>query len=220
MYYKQNIQKYFKEDHENKKAFTLAEAILTMMILGILAVVMIASLKPSQYKDQAYNALKKKLYTELDSVTQNVLVDCAKDMKATSIYDNCDKTSSTHSFGSGENEIYARYLRGTTAAASTANGSCYKVSNYSSLKLKNGVCLYFGQNEILIDINGIEGPNENCSDQIALYVGENGMTDNMSQVRLWDNVSYELTPPVCNDNGCTMSMQSYGSMMGGWCTIE
>ena len=49
--------------HKNiltKNAFTLAETILTMMILGILAATMITTLKPQQYKDQAYNTLKKK----------------------------------------------------------------------------------------------------------------------------------------------------------------
>ena len=49
------------------KAFTLAEAILTMLILGILAATMVTTLKPAQYKNQAFNTIKKKVYMELDN---------------------------------------------------------------------------------------------------------------------------------------------------------
>ena len=44
-----------------KKAFTLAEAILTMTILGIIAATMVTTLRPAQYKQQGLDVLKKKI---------------------------------------------------------------------------------------------------------------------------------------------------------------
>ena len=81
---------------------------------------MVTTLKPSQYKQPAFNTLKKKIYSELDSVTQTVLVECAKNMSSATIYDNCSRTSGTHAFGTDENAIYANYMRGTTGAVVTA----------------------------------------------------------------------------------------------------
>ncbi len=127
--------------------------------------------------------MKKKLYAELDSVTQTVLVECAKDMSAASIYGSCVKTNATHAFGTAENAIYAKYMRGTTGAANTDNSTCKKATapdtTSTSLKLKNGACLYFGANVIKIDINGNEGPNTNGSDRMKLDIGTDGITTDM-----------------------------------------
>ena len=50
------------------KAFTMAEAILTMVILGVIAAIMIANLKPVQYRNEGFKVTYKKVYAELDDV--------------------------------------------------------------------------------------------------------------------------------------------------------
>lgn len=40
-------------------AFTMAEAVLVMTILGIIATVMITTLKPAKFKEQGYEVLAK-----------------------------------------------------------------------------------------------------------------------------------------------------------------
>ena len=94
-----------------KKAFTLTEIVLTSAMLGIIAIVMVTAFKSAGYKSLMYDTTKKKVYTELQIATKTMLLECAMNMKANAIYDNCDKSSGIHIFGAGENELYARYIR-------------------------------------------------------------------------------------------------------------
>ena len=169
-----------------KRAFTLAEAILTMTILGIIAAIMIATLKPSQYKQQGYDALKKKVYAELDGITEVFIVECCKDMKATSVFNGCDRTAATHTFGNNSSDndlaeatIYGRYMRGAVGTAGTANGKCLAKTSYTSIRLKNGACVYFGANSIKVDVNGNQKPDAVGSDQMVLEIGDDGITTDM-----------------------------------------
>ena len=100
-------------------------------------------------------------------------------MSAESIYGDCVKTNTTHSFGTDENTIYAKYMRGTTGSAGAANGTCDVVASFSSLKLKNGACIYFGANSIKVDINGNEGPNEDARDRMQLAIDSEGISTDM-----------------------------------------
>ncbi len=182
-----------------KKAFTLAEAILTMTILGIIAAVMITTLKPSQYKGQGYLALKQRIYTELDDVSQTILVECCNKMSFASVYGqstSCARTQAYYTFDANVVNKYSNYMRGTVNSA-----SCPKVTitadfnQAASIKLKNGACVWFravpsgesGYNaennigKILIDVNGKEGPNAvgSGNDRVILDVGVDGIYSDM-----------------------------------------
>ena len=154
-----------------KKAFTLAEAVLTMTILGILAAATITTLKPNQYRQQAFTTLKRKVYANIDDVTQTVLTDCTNSLNLGAIFTSCNRSATTsHAFGTAENAIYALFMRGATGAVSTANGKCAAQTNYTSLALRNGVCLYFKATEILVDVNGAEGPNTDGQDKFTVSI--------------------------------------------------
>ena len=86
---------------DRKKAFTMAEAILTMVILGVIAAIMIANLKPVLYRNEGFKVTKKKVYAELDDVINTILVSCTSGMTLSAIYDDCDEKNpaNTHSFG-------------------------------------------------------------------------------------------------------------------------
>ena len=145
---------------KKKKAFTLAEAILTMTILGIIAAIMIATLKPSQYKSQGFLVLKQKLYTEIDNITQTISIECTDGMDLSKIYTNtsdytsCVKSLSTATFGPSTAYKYANYIRGTRNSASCAatsvtekkiDGSASAAKSYTQaagIKLKNGACIW------------------------------------------------------------------------------
>ena len=170
-----------------KKAFTLAEAILTMTILGIIAAIMITTLKPNQYRTQAFTTLKKKAYAAVDEVTQTIIADCTKGMKLTLIYPSCSKTSTPAEFSSATNEIFALFMRGTTAAENAAATGCTAKTGYSNLKLRNGICMYFKKTvdgdqigEIFIDVNGEEGPND-TTDQFTIRLSDSDIMDDMPQ---------------------------------------
>ena len=57
-----------------KKAFTMAEAILVMTILGIIATIMITTLKPAEFKDKGLKILAKKVLSEIDTATTQILI--------------------------------------------------------------------------------------------------------------------------------------------------
>lgn len=163
-----------------KRAFTLAEAILTMTILGIIAATMVATLRPGQYKQQGLDVLKKKIYAELDGVIQTYIVECGKDLSALTIYDGCSRSSaSTHAFGTVDkgdlSYLQSHYMKGTYAAKSTAQTGCDAVTDYESLKLRNGACIYFASKSVRVDVNGTEGPNATKEDRMALTIDASGI---------------------------------------------
>ena len=153
-----------------KKAFTLSEALLTMTILGVIAAVMVTTLKPGQYKQQAFRTLKQKAYTTVDEATQSVLADCTTGMDLSKIHGNCNRTNTTHTFGTTEAEIYNKFLRGTvkTTAGQAVDG-CAAKTGWTNLKLRNGICLYFKSqgDGIWVDVNGTEGPDD-TTDQFTI----------------------------------------------------
>ena len=68
------------------KAFTMAEAILVMTILGIIATIMISTLKPAEYKDKALAILAKKVLSEIDTATTQILINNSQNGKMTALY--------------------------------------------------------------------------------------------------------------------------------------
>ena len=156
-----------------------------MLILGILAATMVTTLKPAQYRNQAFNTIKKKVYMEVDNTLTTFQVECAKNMSLTTIYNNCDRMQNyTHEFGENtyqlqDAQLLANYMRGTVAAANTANGKCTIIKDHPSLKLRNGVCLYIVYKKISVDVNGNEGPNEIGIDRMRLDIDSKGITFDM-----------------------------------------
>ena len=61
-----------------KRAFTMAEAILVMTILGVIAAVMITTLKPAEFKEKSLRVLAKKVLSEIDTATTQILSNDAK----------------------------------------------------------------------------------------------------------------------------------------------
>ena len=81
-----------------KKAFTMAEAILVMTILGIIAAVMLSTLKPTQWKDKSYQILAKKVLYEIDTATTNILTTNSKYGNMSSlVFDNGTSLGATPS---------------------------------------------------------------------------------------------------------------------------
>ena len=56
------------------KAFTMAEAIIVMTILGIIATIMITNLKPSEFRDKALLTQAKKVLREIDEATYQIMI--------------------------------------------------------------------------------------------------------------------------------------------------
>ena len=174
------------------KAFTMAEAILTMVILGVIAAIMIANLKPVQYRNEGFKVTKKKIYAELDDVINTILISCSSGITLSKIYDDCDEkdASKTHSFGATkdgvviDSNILQKYIRKSDDCSSTL-----PTGYGGAFKLKNGACIALKADTIWIDINDSDGPNApaNASlDRMTLSVvtgtDEDGISTKPSEV--------------------------------------
>ena len=150
-------------------AFTLAEAILTMTILGIIASVAISAFKPNQYRNQGYKTLKRTTFQTIDETIQTILMDCTEGLTMSKIYEDCNKNNSTHTFGSQDAELFAKFMRGKVGDIGAVNGNCEAREDESSLALKNNVCIYFGAGQIFVDLNGKDAPNDG-NDQFGMFI--------------------------------------------------
>ena len=156
-----------------KQAFTLAEIMLTMIVLSAIIFAMVKTLKPGDYRNNTIRTQREKLFAEIDTITGLVRMQCTENYKLTKIYDNCNKSSSTHTFGANngakEKAVYLGFMKGFDTGCTSRSNSTY-------LQLKNKACVYFSSNNIFIDANGPEGPNDTSVDQISITIGENGVT--------------------------------------------
>ena len=176
-----------------KKAFTMAEAILVMVILGIIATIMISNMKPVEFRDKGLQVLAKKVLGQIDTATTQILFNNAQDSRMDKLYAAGSNTA-TYSFGANLTDtkvLYNTYLVGTRE---NATGAWCK--DRTHMMLKDGSCIAFtaaasantwipGQKNpmtvtptvglIYVDVNDYEEPNILGKDQWLIPVGTYGI---------------------------------------------
>lgn len=130
-----------------KKAFTMAEAILVMTILGIIATIMITTLKPAEFKEKGLRIMAKKILSEIDTATTQVLINNTKNGSMAEILVPTLTNGASYSFGTTGNAylnytamIYKKYL---TATRQNTTGSYCAANAGISFYLKDGACIGF-----------------------------------------------------------------------------
>ena len=187
-----------------KKAFTMAEAILVMTILGIIATIMITTLKPAEFKDKGLSVLAKKVLSEIDNATTQILVNNTKlGTMATLVADGGGTEFTFKGNANAVMNFYKKYL--TTIRTSVANnsfcktGGTYNATGVNAVYLKDGACmgiyatanasaptLFPGegtttinanatQGVIFFDTNGEDEPNTLGKDRFILPIAEEGI---------------------------------------------
>ena len=124
----------------HKKAFTMAEAILVMTILGIIAAVMLSTLKPTQWKDKSYQILAKKVLYEIDTATTTLLTTNSKYGTMSSIINDSGTIMTLNAANLWT--LYKKYLstvRGT--ATSFCQTGDTRALGATAYKLKDGACM-------------------------------------------------------------------------------
>jgi len=191
----------FKMNH--KKAFTMAETILVMTILGIIATIMITTLKPAQFKEKGLQVLAKKVLSEIDTATTQIIINNTKLGSFSSLV--MDNATETQFLSNATNTMnfYKKYLT-TLRTTVESNSFCITGGQSTSMAakavyLKDGAC--FGiksqaftantvtrfpgesgnynvkpaQGLILFDTNGQEEPNTIGKDRFILPIGNEGI---------------------------------------------
>ena len=185
-------------------AFTLAEAVLTMTILGVLAATMVANLKPAQYRTKGLVTKAGKIYEELDQATNMIISECTQTISLSKTYVGCTRTGTPVDMFTGltptqMGALYERYMRLTACSTSgvsckltdvtpgtnaSNNRKCYLTKNNAN------ICFYPNNKKIDIDVNNTEGPNSGTStkeDQHQITLDANGISSTMPTVEAATN---------------------------------
>ena len=99
------------ENNKRFYAFTMAEAILVMVILGIIATIMISTMRPVQFRDKGLQVQAKKVVNQFEEATKQILVHHTRDESLEELVSLDGSTI----FAFGENwrltrELYNKYL--------------------------------------------------------------------------------------------------------------
>lgn len=181
-----------------KKAFTMAEAILVMTILGIIATIMITTLKPAEFKDKGLKVLADKVIGEIDTATTQILINNSADGTMVKLYanDNDPETSQYNSSAANTGKLYKKFLTATRKACNTNKCPCNDYAN--KFYLKDGACMgisvtanatlstrFPGEEEnansnatqgaLFFDINGEQEPNVVGKDQFLIPINNSGI---------------------------------------------
>ena len=136
----------------------MAEAILVMTILGIIATIMITTLKPAEFKEKALKTLYKKVLSEIDTATTQILINNSREGDMNQLF--LDSSSGYFSFGSDWNktqQLFKKYLSTTRqpydssiqmgSFSTSVQGSPTANSQTPPFHLKDGALLFLGTGE-------------------------------------------------------------------------
>ena len=172
--------------------FTMAEAVLVMTILGIIATIMITTLKPAEFKEKALAILANKVMTEIDTATTQILLNDSRDGTMEKLI-AVDGTN----FGLGTDQdglqfgrrmelllgLYKKYLSASRKACNDNSCSCYKKivgsgtspGDYRFVNLKNGACLAIRTLSVYnSEAQFFNFPGEDWSKVSNLYINVSG----------------------------------------------
>jgi prepilin-type N-terminal cleavage/methylation domain-containing protein len=177
----------------NFKAFTLAEVLITLLIIGVVTSLVIPSLI-NDTQDAELKVAWKKSYSDVDKLVKLVLVDNGGSMKGLFTDYNSMKNvfkpylQYTKECASGSASGYCwheannwSYLNGTlrvalVSSAIVLNDGRFLFFEYSSSNCSNqiGTSGFYRCGMIGVDVNGFKPPNVMGEDIFSIYVTENG----------------------------------------------
>ena len=200
----------------NKYAFTLAEVLVTLGIIGVVSAMTVPSLMQN-YQRQSYVTQLHKVYNE----TNQALVQYINDSNAINLSEaGLNSNAAAETF-------MKKYFRIVQTCDSTAN--CFS-DNYKSLSgadysgvmdknvkafiLANGASIRFNYAKsgdklynVAVDINGLKGPNIHGRDLFFMFIYNNGLIDDRGESAPMTedarNTAYEeKCQKVSNIGGC------------------
>ena len=153
-----------------KYGFTLAEVLVTLGIIGVVAALTVPSLMQNAQKRVLVTSLRK-VHSELSQATQLAMED-----KHATTWSDANVSAS---------DMFDKYLKTNSTSNTSISGSFSNVSGGSSTfsssycrTLKDGafVCLpNSGTGDVFVDVNGTaQGPNVGGRDRFELYLNNSG----------------------------------------------
>lgn len=163
-----------------KKAFTLAEVLITIGIIGVVATLTIPSLV-ANYRKKVYIASLQRSYNEVSNALAMAMAqEDAENISETSLTDNPSEFVRKYLKIKNESPSFASHYKGLGGAGSynpsdissaVRNGACATMNTGASICITN----FKGDSgEILVDTNGAGGPNMTGRDLFAFKYYNNG----------------------------------------------
>lgn len=155
------------------RAFTLAEVLVTLMIIGVIAGMTIPALRKDAM-DRTIATNLKKAYSELNQATSLVMTNNeSSKLFRTGIFDSQEKF---------DDEFVRKYLNVIKECPAGSNDDCFGGSDLVSDKsylLSNGIALSFSgcvgmssgaDCNVFVDVTGPKNPNKGGSDQFLMFM--------------------------------------------------
>jgi len=163
---------------ENKTGFTLAEVLITLGIIGVVAAMTIPTLVKDYQKTQYVTGFKK-VYAQFNQVLQQMAADhgSAGDLRGTGLF---VATSTTQQFG----DIVANYIKITNNCQMNANNDCGADFNkYIDGTDITGAYTYFASASYykFISADGVSYALRNLANDCNTPTYTRGITGNLSQ---------------------------------------
>ncbi len=199
-----------------KLAFTLAEVLITLGIIGIVAAMTIPAVI-GHYKAKVFETQLKKAYSTLQSVNMQLI------SREISPYNDYDTSVNGYEILDKQTKDFASLIKGAELCDSSKVKKCNRngyynltntvavhigpITNKMSILLSDGTIIWIGYYHwLFVDINGFKGPNRTGYD---LHVFK--ITDRNSIV--------PITDPAHDTRPCTLTdLQSTDSYLGYGCT--
>ena len=196
-----NLKKQFE-------AFTLAEVLITLGIIGVVAAITIPTLIQN-YKRQ-YTAVRvKKFYSmmseaiKLSEIDNGPTEEWTKEEMAYNkdgVLQNAENAKLAHKYFNKYIKSYIKYLKvdENPKELQIDNKAASMIKIYltdgSTFYFNNGQCAHF-----VFDINGDKGPNEGGKDNFNFLICSD---DNYKQIFLWRNFTSNFVPYCGGANNC------------------
>ena len=148
----------------NKKSgFTLAEVLVTLMIIGVIAAMTIPSLMQSTAQQEYKAAFKKAVSMLNQAVTLNYALDGedGSSFTGTSFFNLLTKRLNVMSSVSGSRELYTADGMWFKATATNANACNANADNPNATSNRCGT--------VIVDVNGQKGPNKLTTDTNKVF---------------------------------------------------
>ncbi|MDD3237980.1 MAG: type II secretion system protein [Candidatus Gastranaerophilales bacterium] len=138
---------------KEQKAFTLAEVLITLVIIGIIAALTIPSLL-NKTNDEEKKVGVKKAYSVLHQAVMKFEADSGENLE--------DLTNKCSDDQCWYDEFYSKYFNIVSSMPPEQAKACHEIDDYSgtiTFYTADGMAFSISNNYILIDVNGDRGPN-------------------------------------------------------------
>ena len=228
----EGVRRTEKDVRVKKAAFTLAETLITLGIIGVVAALTIPNLM-AKISEKRYQASYRKAYSTLNQALKSALEDGAIVSTADGGFVSTGANTGKGSIGKNFRALSAYFAGVTTCFENNAKKcwECNGESGQGSVVTSNGkgcingsyafidasgMSYYLYNNDewpILVDVNGFSGPNVLGKDRYVMYftnsMNKKMYTDDINVIYPWKDVTVKQR--WCPSGNCPNTSRLFGN---------